>query len=101
MLIDGPGDGDASALSQPFNAGRYIDTFPVDSLFVYDYVPKVDLDAEFHLALVRQLGVLSRKLPLHLHRTGYGVYHAAELGKQVIPRCVYHPTVVLLDQGGH
>ena len=100
MIVDAPGDADASRVGQPLQPGRDVDPVPVDGSPILDHIPKVDPDPEGHPGPFRLLFVPPLQFGLYFHSALHRVHHAVELGEKAVAVNRRNTPLVLLDEGG-
>ena len=84
MIVDAPGDADASRVGQPLQPGRDVDTVPVDVPPFLDHIPEIDPDPEGHPGPFRLLFVPPLQLVLYFHGALHRVDHAVEPGEKSV-----------------
>jgi hypothetical protein len=78
-----------------------VDAITIQSLAFDDYIPQVDANAELHLPLLGQVGILLLEYVLNLYGAAHGIDHTGKLGQEIITRGIDHPTTVLLNRRGN
>jgi hypothetical protein len=80
LVVGRTRDANPALLCQTLHAGGDVDPIAVEPLSFDNHIPQVNADAELHLPLFWQLGVLHFKFVLNLHRATHGIDHTGELG---------------------
>jgi hypothetical protein len=97
VLVDRPGDRDATGIRERFEPCSDVHPVPGDPIAFHDDVAEIDADAEGHATLRREPGVAGFQLALDVHAAGDGVHDACELRQQVVAHRVHDAPSVLAD----
>ncbi len=57
LIIGHAGYADAARFSKGLQSCRDVDTVPINAIPLLDYIPDVDADSKFHLAVFGKLGI--------------------------------------------
>ncbi len=66
LIMHHAGDADPSSFRQGLEPGGDVHPIPVDPAFFLHHIPQADPHAEFHLAVIGELGIPLCQFPLHL-----------------------------------
>ena len=95
LLMDRPGDADASRIGERLEARRDVHSVAVDAIALADDVAQMDADPELHATRLGLLRRLLLQLALHLHRAGQRRHYAGKLGQEIVADRIDHPPTVL------
>src|SRR5512141_1511329 len=99
MIVDAPGDADASRVGQPLQPDCNVDPVPVDVPPFLDHIPEIDPDPEGHPGPFRGLFVPPLQFVLYFHGALYRVHHAVEPGEKSVAVNRHYAAAVLLGEG--
>jgi len=101
VIVNAPGDADASGIRQTLQLGRDVDAIAVKISIFLDHIPQVDPDPEGHPGRFHQFLVPCLNFLLDLHGALNSIHDASELGEKAVPVSHHDAAPVLLDEAAH